>query len=163
MSHRYANEPTALYRLYDAQGVLLYLGISWNPDERMKLHALDKHWLHLVTRRTIEWYPDRASALAVEVTATASEKPLHDSSWRRRQSDEKPQWLDREGEQAVINGLATEIEQGQHQPGVIILTGSVASRYGVARPTAKNAMEELAERGLLAYVIHGRFRVLPTS
>lgn len=160
MSHRPSNEPTALYRLYDANGNLLYLGISWNPDARMQLHARDKHWLHLVARRTVEWHPDRASALAAEAAATAVEKPLHDSSWRKTGGGERPQWLDPEGQKKVENELAAEIEGGRHWRGKCLMTGAVAKKYNVSRTTAASAMGVLQERGLLERWHYGRFSVL---
>lgn len=158
--HRPDNEPTALYRLYDADDKLLYLGISWNPDARMEDHAKHKHWVHLVARRTVEWYPDRPTALAAEAAATAVEKPLHDSSWRKSRAVDKPQWLDPEGQKRVEDELAAEIEQGRHWLGKVLMSGAVAKRYSVSRPTASNAMDVLHERGLLERWHYGRFRVL---
>lgn len=160
MSHRPDNEPTALYRLYDADDKLLYLGISWNPDARLEDHAKDKHWIHLVTRRTIEWYPTRPTALAAEAAATAVEKPLHDSSWRKTRAGDNPQWRDPEGRKRVESELAAEIEQGRHWLGKVLMSGAVAKRYDVSRPTASRAMDVLHERGLLERWHHGRFRVL---
>lgn len=90
MSHEQGAERTALYRLYDANDVLLYIGISRAPDWRMKGHLLDKEWFHLVARRTVQWYSSRSAALAAEAAATAAEKPVHDSSWRRTNHTDKP-------------------------------------------------------------------------
>lgn len=158
-SHRPDNEPTALYRLYDANDVLLYIGITWNPDWRLERHLLDKEWMHLVARRTVEWHPTRPAALAAEAAATASEKPLHDSSWRRTNNDDKPQWRNLEGRKAVIDGLTSEIQQGLYAPGTVLMTGAVAKRFGVARVTASYAMNELHKCGVLKFWYHGRFHV----
>jgi predicted GIY-YIG superfamily endonuclease len=163
VSERPANEPTALYRLYDANNALLYLGITWDPDWRMKGHLLDKEWMHLVVRRTVEWYPDRPSALAAEAAATETEKPLHDSSWRRTDHDDKPQWRDIEGRKAVIDGLTREIREGAYQDGTVLMTGAVAEQFGVARATASAAMRELHNRGVLRFWYHGRYRVPPAA
>ncbi|MEV6165721.1 GIY-YIG nuclease family protein [Streptomyces sp. NPDC052052] len=160
MSHRPNNEPTALYRLYDSNDALLYLGISWNPDARMEDHVKDKHWIHFVARRTVEWYPNRPAALAAEAAATAIEKPLHDSSWRKTRVGSRPQWRDLEGRKRVEDGLAAEIEQGQHWLGKVLMSGAVAKRYDVSRPTASTAMDALQGRGLLKRWHYGRFRVL---
>ncbi|MFB7222437.1 DUF6225 family protein [Streptomyces sp. NPDC056227] len=160
MSHRPNNEPTALYRLYDANDALLYLGISFAPDARLREHQNEKHWAHLVVRRTVEWYPSRPAALAAEAAATAVEKPLHDSSWRKSAVGDRPQWRDPEGQKRVENELAAEIEQGRHWLGKVLMSGAVAKRFNVARPTASSAMNVLQERGLLKCWHHGRFRVL---
>ncbi|MFF7335416.1 DUF6225 family protein [Streptomyces sp. NPDC008150] len=159
MSHRPNDEPTALYRLYDADDNLLYLGISFNPDVRWEQHRNDKHWAHQVARRTVEWYPTRVKALAAEEAATAAEKPRHDSSWRKTGTGEKPAWLDPVGQQSVVDQLAAEIEQGQHWMGRVLMSGAVAKRFNVSRATAANAMGLLQERGLLEYRHFGRYGV----
>lgn len=160
MSHRPNDEPTALYRLYDANDVLLYLGISWNPKARWEQHYNDKHWVHQVVRTTVEWYPTRWAALAAEKKATLLEKPQHDSSWRKTGGGERPQWLDLEGQQKVVNGLTAEIRQGQHWAGRVLMSGALAKRFNVSRATASNAMSVLQERGLLEYQHYGRYAVL---
>ncbi|MDX2997984.1 GIY-YIG nuclease family protein [Streptomyces scabiei] len=160
MSHRPNDERTALYRLYDANDVLLYLGISWNPDFRWEQHQNDKHWAHQVARRTVEWHPTRSAALAEEESATAVEKPLHDSSWHRTNDGDKPTWFNPDGQQAVVNGLTQEIEQGRHWIGEVLMSGAVAKRFDVSRSTAANAMADLHEHGLLKYQHFGRFAVL---
>lgn len=160
MSHRPDNEPTALYRLYDADDNLLYLGISFDPEARWEQHKNDKHWAHQVVRRTVEWYPTRGEALAAEERATAAEKPRHDSSWRKTAAGDRPQWLNPEGQQFVVEQLGAEIEQGQHWIGRVLMSGAVAKRFNVSRPTAANAMSVLQERGLLEYRHFGRYSVL---
>jgi hypothetical protein len=160
VSHRPNDEPTALYRLYDADDNLLYLGISWHPAFRWEQHRNDKHWAHQVVRNTVEWYPNRPQALAAEEKATAAEKPRHDSSWRKSAATDKPQWLDLEGRQSVVDQLGAEIEQGQHWIGQVLMSGAVAKRFNVARPTATDAMSVLQKRGLLGYRHFGRYSVL---
>jgi predicted GIY-YIG superfamily endonuclease len=161
MSHRPNDEPTALYRLYDANDVLLYLGITFSPRARWEQHRREKTWAHLVTRRTVEWYPDRPSALAAEAAATAAEKPLHDYSWRHRQEQEKPEWRDPEGQQVVMDGVTTAIRNGEYVAGDLLRMGAVGEQYGVAKATASYAMRKLADRGLLKLRYHGRYVVQP--
>ena len=163
MSHRPNNEPTAVYRLYGANDVLLYVGASWSPKFRWEQHQTHKHWAHLVVRRTEEWYPDRRSALAAETAAIAAENPVHDSSWRHSQIGERPEWLDLSGERAVIDGLTAEIKAGEHGVGDVLQTGPVGRRFSVARATASSAMRELERRGLVKLWYHGRYRVLPPT
>ena len=52
-------EPTALYRLYDCDGTLMYVGITSNPERRFSEHASDKHWWPHVTRKAVQWYGTR--------------------------------------------------------------------------------------------------------
>lgn len=55
-------ERTALYRLYDAAGRLLYVGVAANPERRWEQHSRDKAWWPEVERRTCEWLDTRGQA-----------------------------------------------------------------------------------------------------
>lgn len=68
---------TALYRLYDNDDRLLYIGISGAPKIRMGQHATDKDWWPEVTTREFEWYDSRKEAAEAEVTAIRKERPAH--------------------------------------------------------------------------------------
>lgn len=67
---------TAVYRLYGAAGELIYVGIGFNPEERMRAHAREKPWWPLVTSSMITWHPDRQSARDAETEAIKSESPV---------------------------------------------------------------------------------------
>lgn len=71
------DDTTALYRLFDASGRLLYVGISNNVHTRIRTHRVDKHWGPLIADARIEWFPTRATALAAEVRAIRRERPRH--------------------------------------------------------------------------------------
>lgn len=75
-------ERTALYRLFDTDDRLLYVGISSNPKERLKAHAADKPWWPEVASREIEWFPSREQAAAAEVAAIRTEQPIHNHQHR---------------------------------------------------------------------------------
>lgn len=68
---------TAVYRLYDADGALLYVGVARSPRERLSDHAYRKPWWPQVARKTIEWHPDRETALEAEARAIHTEHPVH--------------------------------------------------------------------------------------
>lgn len=68
-------EPTALYRFFDEQDRLLYVGITCNPEERWRRHASDKTWWSTVARKTLDWHPDRETALLAECLAITTERP----------------------------------------------------------------------------------------
>lgn len=69
----------ALYRHYDQDGELLYVGISVRPDLRGRDHARDSHWIDLAVRQEAQWLRCRADALAAEAEAITSERPLFNS------------------------------------------------------------------------------------
>lgn len=68
---------TTLYRFYDRDGLLLYIGIAGNPARRFKQHNDDKLWWSTVATSTMEHYPTRAAALKAEKLAIEAEVPLH--------------------------------------------------------------------------------------
>ncbi|MFF3931970.1 GIY-YIG nuclease family protein [Streptomyces hirsutus] len=72
---------TALYRLYNETGVLLYVGISCNLTERWKDHREEKPWWPQVAEKRVQWYDRRAEAESVEVHAIVTEDPLHNIHW----------------------------------------------------------------------------------
>ncbi|MFL4491491.1 GIY-YIG nuclease family protein [Streptomyces sp. VTCC 41912] len=66
---------TALYRVFDAAGKLLYIGISQNPDVRFGQHSQTKPWWPEVVDRKVEWHESRAEAAEAERAAIESEQP----------------------------------------------------------------------------------------
>jgi hypothetical protein len=68
---------TGLYRLFDAQDVLLYVGIGNEPGVRWDQHSRDKHWWKQVDRKTVEWFAKRMNAADAEIKAIQTEKPLY--------------------------------------------------------------------------------------
>lgn len=72
--------PTALYRIYDADGALLYVGISIRLPERVAEHSKDKPWWMSAARIDLEHFPDRTSAGIAEAAAIRAERPIHNTS-----------------------------------------------------------------------------------
>lgn len=67
---------TAVYRLYNEAGELIYVGVGFIPEERMRAHAREKPWWPLVKSWTITWHPDRQSARDAETAAIKAEHPI---------------------------------------------------------------------------------------
>lgn len=74
-----AGQPTVLYRLYDCNDVLLYIGITNNLNRRLAQHAEDKTWWPQVDRnRTrVSFYDTRDAAEAAELVAIRDEEPKY--------------------------------------------------------------------------------------
>jgi predicted GIY-YIG superfamily endonuclease len=68
-------EPTALYRLFDADGELLYVGISGNPSQRLKRHEWLQPWWFQVDSHTLDWKDSRQEAAEAERLAIRAELP----------------------------------------------------------------------------------------
>lgn len=68
--------PHILYRLRDAQGRLLYVGITWNLKVRMQGHArYGAAWFGAVASTETEEYPTREAARKAELVAIETERP----------------------------------------------------------------------------------------
>ncbi len=68
---------TCLYRIWDAEGALLYVGISTNPDMRMYKHKRRQPWWAEVDSVSYEWFPNRESAQGAERSAIHHEHPVY--------------------------------------------------------------------------------------
>jgi hypothetical protein len=67
--------PEFLYRIFDARGRLLYIGITGNLRTRILRHSLTDWW-PTGAQVTVEVYPNRVAALLAERLAVAAERPL---------------------------------------------------------------------------------------
>lgn len=71
------SSPTTLYRLYNADGGLLYVGIAGNPGRRFEQHRQDKPWWGSVANIRLEHFPTRDAASEAELKAIRTEHPQH--------------------------------------------------------------------------------------
>ena len=65
-----------LYRHFDADGQLLYVGITCNPSKRLGQHRRSKDWFTDIAQTTYEKYASRADVIAAEKAAIEAEHPL---------------------------------------------------------------------------------------
>lgn len=70
------DRPTDLYRHFDADGRLLYVGISLSTAARLTQHRATSHWFHKIARVEIEKHPSRHTALKAEKQAILNERPI---------------------------------------------------------------------------------------
>lgn len=66
---------TALYRHWDTDDNLLYVGISLSAISRLGQHEAKSHWAEKIAKVTIQQYPTRHEAIAAERIAIANESP----------------------------------------------------------------------------------------
>lgn len=79
-----SSAPTSLYRLYGADGALLYVGISTRPFQRVREHSKGQTWWTEVASQTFEHFPTREEAAAAELDAIRTENPQHNIAGRER-------------------------------------------------------------------------------
>lgn len=69
-------ERTAVYRHFNANGDVLYIGASKDPEGRWVAHRGNQEpWIHQAVRRVDEWHGSRAEALIAEAAAIRAERP----------------------------------------------------------------------------------------
>lgn len=75
--------PHALYRFWNDEQQLLYVGITLDPGRRWHEHRNDKPWWSEVASITIETHPNRTAVLAAEQTAIRTEHPAYNITHNR--------------------------------------------------------------------------------
>lgn len=88
-----SNVPHFVYRYYDADGNLLYVGCTNTPYARREGHSRDSSWFPKAVRARHTVYPDRATALARESLAIHEEKPRHNVKGRWRRGFSRDHWV----------------------------------------------------------------------
>lgn len=73
----YAPDTVAVYRLYDLDHDLIYVGSSSNPKTRFVQHAQHHAWWEDVASWVVEWFPDRDAAREEEAHLIRTGSPLY--------------------------------------------------------------------------------------
>lgn len=166
--NRANNGRTALYRLYKADGELLYIGISNNPEKRWRFHAADKPWWHWVARRDVTWLDSRQEALDVEEQATLKERPRFGDTarlgkgWHTTERSEVDSGIQAEADHltAVLRG---QIADGIHAPGARLVRSRLAEQHGVSKALVGMALLHLSREGLVREVDQRASVVVPQT
>jgi predicted GIY-YIG superfamily endonuclease/DNA-binding XRE family transcriptional regulator len=67
---------TALYRHYQADGSLAYVGVTSDPQRRLAQHVSKAEWVKTIATTEMQWFPSKELALAAESDAIRAEKPI---------------------------------------------------------------------------------------
>ena len=87
--------PTTLYRLFSAEGELLYIGISVRVEQRMYEHSQSKWWWPEVEHQLLTRCTTRRDALELEEIAIRTENPKYNVTHKKistkgNDSDRRP-------------------------------------------------------------------------
>lgn len=144
-------ERTAIYRLYDEEDRLLYVGITASPTARWASHSLSKPWWRDVARFDLAWLPSLTAAQSAERTAIRSERPLHNVQLNAVppppvQVDAQSHRYEQIAAELRAGIISGAYPTGARVPGVI----QTAKHYCVSETTAQRALKLLSDEGLLA-------------
>lgn len=152
-------ERTALYRYFDADGVLLYVGISNDPDFRWKAHLYGvdrKAWPRRAVSRTAEWYDSRAAALTAEEAAIHLERPIFNRTHNYDDVEFDPSSWPTVERGRKIEQIASLIRSeittgrwrvGQRLPSIRLITEAT----GAGQPVVSKASARLRREGLIIF------------
>lgn len=158
-----ATERTALYRLYDADRTLLYVGIAKTPEERWQQHATSPRspwWVQVVTKE-VEWFESRDAADRAETAAINDERPRYNrakvvgrpTKWGTGFRSPEINWRNTLADPASDQAariLRSEIKTGEIPPGgVMPTTKELSRRFGLTEQTCNLIVRRLADEGLI--------------
>lgn len=89
---RRKNVPTYVYRCYDAEGALLYVGCSNQPRTRVGGHRENAWWGSRISSVRYMVFPDSTAALRAEATAIDLERPACNLKGRWHQLGDRSHW-----------------------------------------------------------------------
>jgi excinuclease UvrABC nuclease subunit len=87
--HRHADKRTYVYRLFDNEGRLIYVGCSHDPESRIYMHRHKAWWAPQIDRIKLKVFPDRQAAIEAEAKAIKEENPRWNINHR---SYGQPHW-----------------------------------------------------------------------
>lgn len=151
-------EPTALYRYFDADDGLLYIGISRDPDARWTAHLYESKapWCQLAAARTLEWHPSRDEAARAEIAAIRAERPRFNGSHNYAEAAFDPAlWPTVTGKSKAVQLAALmrgEIASGRWAPGERIPSlAALGHAVGLSLSRVSSAVAALKDEGLLTF------------
>ena len=132
------SEATSLYRCFNADGTLLYVGITACGLRRFAAHQKDSPWWSKVARVDVKHFASRTEAAEAETRAIAEERPRYNIRGRRQVED---------------RASAGPSDRGEH----LLPVNQAASELGLA----PERLAELLDRGLPRWRFLGEVRVRP--
>jgi predicted GIY-YIG superfamily endonuclease len=87
--HIHADKRTYVYRLFDNEGRLIYVGCTHDPEARIAMHRNKAWWAPQIDRIKIKVFPNRQAAIEAEAKAIQEENPRWNINHR---SYGQPHW-----------------------------------------------------------------------
>lgn len=152
----------AVYRLYDAAGVLLYIGSAYDPDHRCKEHR-KRSWWPEVASRTEEWFDHRGTAYREELKAIGVEKSKYNQMGTPSYRTPDTEAVRRRKELGPLRQRLLEESWGVARAAREAARAEGASPADVERAGKLAEIEFLEDTGLFAGAVKERRRRLAAS
>ena len=132
-TRRYWKGRAVMYRFYDADGRLLYVGATTDLIRRTSEHRQSAWWFQLIAKTRLQVFPDLAAAKAAESVAIQEEEPIANIVGTGRQSHDKswPKWTKRD--HALAEEFSTRVIRQLSRP----LPADIARREAAERALAE--------------------------
>lgn len=135
---------TALYRLYDESGTLLYIGYTGSPPRRFEQHAKTKSWWLDVAYEVLTWYASRKRAAEAEDAAIKSEPSVHNVRGTPRWADVSRRAVETKKARASMS-TASLVRPVQRPPAVPVLAVPAHRRELTMQDAAQVALAACRE------------------
>lgn len=123
---------TALYRFFDEGGALLYVGITADVEVRWLNHERYKPWWPQVAEKRVEWFDNRPDALAAELEAIRSERPVHNVIGTPEAHKRRDLAAEEVGSGALRAQFAEYIGRAQYSGEAVVIVDGTRKRKRVA-------------------------------
>jgi hypothetical protein len=164
-------ERTALYRYFDVNRDLLYVGISVDPDERWKQHRYSSRtWPALVSYRTDQWIDSRWEAEEAEIETIKIEKPRFNGAHNFTEAPiDSVDWPRFRGSQSGAASYLACLLRGEIMTGRWLAgqklppLARIAERIATGRKAASLAAAKIEEESLIEFRWGRGFFVCPVA
>lgn len=143
--------PTALYRHWDQEGKLLYVGVSLSPTYRLSQHKDASPWFGRIANITVEWFETRLVALEAERLAIKAEAPEFNVVHKPKSTSAYSQYLEEQVEESCA-----ELTRKVSRFGATYTVSNAAATVGVGVGNMRLALVA----GDLPYFIAGKTPVI---
>lgn len=101
----------ALYRHFNADGALLYVGMSAAPAQRMTHHASNSAWGREIATVELQWFDSKREALEAERQAIETEAPEYNCQHGLRKRGATPRKFSGHDNSELIATIETHLAQ----------------------------------------------------
>jgi DNA-binding transcriptional regulator YhcF (GntR family) len=139
---------TTLYRFFDADNRLLYVGVSEFPWFRWKTHKACVSWWEVTHHITLEHFQYREQALAAEKAAIQTDRPVFNRMHRAAdiQINQAEQPFSRD---QIVDAFREAARGGRLRNGGLLPPVPVmCERFLASRATVRAAMKVLESEGI---------------